>query len=628
MNTQRLFTRRQKQELYVMANGKCVICGIDLEKGWHADHIIPYSKDGETVLENGQALCKSCNLKKNNTYMQHQKLRSWQEEYVKIPYKFYNESKKSFFLNAGVGSGKTYATAVASIPFINEGFKIFIVSPLRSTKKNWSKEFNKVGFGIHYKYDFTWDFRKGNTGASVTYYSLNEQNVRTIINSGIINNKTLLILDEIHHSGLSSAWGGSIQLLGEKAGFVISLTGTPTRSDDQKIPFAKYEPYLEEGKYILKPDMNYSYGQSVKDKICCPISFRSKEVILDGVDGMLCDNEDHRKKLQSVLDVNRNNCIMDMIYEADKELDDLREFKRNAAGLIVCNSIESAKAVQKNLGSDICDVVTSDENDTEDIDRFTNSNKKWLASVRMVSEGVDIPRLRFIVFATDITTPLFFMQVAGRAVRNRNDSEIGTIDHSFFYYFNYEPLVKNAKEIEDQISHIVEDQIDEDIENDEIWCNEMMEERKLRNESEFYNAELGSTSVINAGIELHTYLNKYRNELPINKFIELERDTAELLKSKRNSYHQDDNKNNEYKNINNGLTQIQTNEKLSNLIAKKVNKMAINKNIPFNEMHKYYNDLCGIVSAKIDSRIPNEYFDKLQKKYLLVSKAYTKMFNK
>ena len=51
-------------------NFKCCICGrspattSNLEL--HVDHIQPYSKGGETVLENLQTLCSDCNLGKSD----------------------------------------------------------------------------------------------------------------------------------------------------------------------------------------------------------------------------------------------------------------------------------------------------------------------------------------------------------------------------------------------------------------------------------------------------------------------------------------------------------------------------------------------------------------------------------
>src|SRR5690606_13396675 len=51
------------------------------------------------------------------------------------------------------------------------------------------------------------------------------------------------------------------------------------------------------------------------------------------------------------------------------------------------------------------------------IARFSASSDPWIVAVRMVSEGVDIPRLRVGVYATTTTTELFFRQAVGRFVR-------------------------------------------------------------------------------------------------------------------------------------------------------------------------------------------------------------------
>ncbi|HEY5053888.1 MAG TPA: hypothetical protein VII45_10820, partial [Solirubrobacterales bacterium] len=48
---------------------------------------------------------------------------------------------------------------------------------------------------------------------------------------------------------------------------------------------------------------------------------------------------------------------------------------------------------------------------------FASSDRRWLVSVLMVSEGVDIPRLRVGVYATAARTELFFRQVVGRFIR-------------------------------------------------------------------------------------------------------------------------------------------------------------------------------------------------------------------
>ena len=61
--TRRLFTRRQRDALRLVAGNRCEICGAVLTD-FHADHVKPHSKGGPTTLNNGQALCPPCNLKK------------------------------------------------------------------------------------------------------------------------------------------------------------------------------------------------------------------------------------------------------------------------------------------------------------------------------------------------------------------------------------------------------------------------------------------------------------------------------------------------------------------------------------------------------------------------------------
>jgi len=67
MTDRRTFNQRERAALFLAADGKCEQCGTPLAAGWHADHIAPYSKGGPTAIENGQALCADCNLRKGST---------------------------------------------------------------------------------------------------------------------------------------------------------------------------------------------------------------------------------------------------------------------------------------------------------------------------------------------------------------------------------------------------------------------------------------------------------------------------------------------------------------------------------------------------------------------------------
>jgi 5-methylcytosine-specific restriction endonuclease McrA len=60
----RAFTSSQRVALFLAAAGSCGSCGRPLEPGFHADHVTPWARGGETHTANGQALCPSCNQSK------------------------------------------------------------------------------------------------------------------------------------------------------------------------------------------------------------------------------------------------------------------------------------------------------------------------------------------------------------------------------------------------------------------------------------------------------------------------------------------------------------------------------------------------------------------------------------
>ena len=64
MDRRTIRSTRLRNALFLFQQGKCALCGDELGKGFHVDHVIPFSKGGVTELENSQALCPTCNLKK------------------------------------------------------------------------------------------------------------------------------------------------------------------------------------------------------------------------------------------------------------------------------------------------------------------------------------------------------------------------------------------------------------------------------------------------------------------------------------------------------------------------------------------------------------------------------------
>ena len=68
-------------------------------------------------------------------------------------------------------------------------------------------------------------------------------------------------------------------------------------------------------------------------------------------------------------------------------------------------------------------VLHQDPKAAQKLAAFTHSGEPWIVAVNMVSEGVDIPRLRVGVYATAAKTPLIFRQIVGRFVRTISGRE-------------------------------------------------------------------------------------------------------------------------------------------------------------------------------------------------------------
>jgi hypothetical protein len=99
----------------------------------------------------------------------------------------------------------------------------------------------------------------------------------------------------------------------------------------------------------------------------------------------------------------------------------LRARDPHAAGLVITMDQEHAKAIaavlEQRLGVTPTIATSDDPTASDKISRFASGIAPWIIAVRMVSEGVDIPRLRVGVYATNTVTELFFRQAVGRLVR-------------------------------------------------------------------------------------------------------------------------------------------------------------------------------------------------------------------
>jgi superfamily II DNA or RNA helicase len=282
---------------------------------------------------------------------------------------------------------------------------------------------------------------------------------------------TMVIIDEIHHlaDDDTSRWGTSAKTALKEAKFRLALSGTPYRSSSQRIPFVTYVALDGESNvYELKPDYNYSYGQAVAEGVCRDVVFHpypgNIKFRLNGNDHDMTFDDEARgplvyERLRGANTVSESNeLLIKMIRDANDRLMSIRDgCQSNAAGIIIANDLPHAKELSvmlKNITGHRATIVLSEDEEAHNkIKEFRKAEKPWMVAVRMVSEGVDIPRFRLMVYLSQITEELFFTQALGRIVRSDGVNS----GPSHFYMPADERLLEIAKKIEGEIKYALEE---------------------------------------------------------------------------------------------------------------------------------------------------------------------------
>ena len=100
----------------------------------------------------------------------------------------------------------------------------------------------------------------------------------------------------------------------------------------------------------------------------------------------------------------------------------------DAAGLMLaCDQDDArayAKIVRRVTGKAPELILSDDPKASKKIERFATGSARIAVCVRMVSEGVDVPRAAVLAWMTSYRTPLFFAQAVGRVVRARGAARV------------------------------------------------------------------------------------------------------------------------------------------------------------------------------------------------------------
>lgn len=388
-------------------------------------------------------------------------LRAWQSEALDS---YFQNEPKDFLAAATPGAGKTTFALRLATELLRRRVidRITVVTPTEHLKTQWADAAHKVG--IRLDPGFSNAHKRHGTqfhGVAVTYAQIaTKSHVHRDLTESA---KTLVILDEVHHGGDSLSWGDAIRVAFERAERRLSLTGTPFRTDTASIPFVSYLPDRD-GVLVSQTDYDYGYGRALHDGVVRPVMFmvyagsmRWRTRAGDEMEARL--GQDNTKDVTSqawraALDPG-GDWIPQVMKAANIRLSEVRQSIPDAAGLVIASDQEDARAYSKvlhDLTGEQPTVVLSDESGGgQKIDNFSASSSRWMVAVRMVSEGVDIPRLAVGVYATSAATPLYFAQAVGRFVRARRRGETATV-----FLPNVPQLLLLAQDLELQRDHALE----------------------------------------------------------------------------------------------------------------------------------------------------------------------------
>jgi superfamily II DNA or RNA helicase len=404
------------------------------------------------------------------------KLRAWQQAALTA---YLRVTPRDFLAVATPGAGKTtYALRLAT-ELLGRGTvsAVTIVAPTEHLKVQWAEAAALVG--IHIDPRFANSSARHSSeydGVALTYAQVASRPAlhRTRTEAA----PTLVILDEIHHGGDNLSWGEAIREAFEPAARRLALTGTPFRSDTSPIPFVTYAEDAD-GIRRSAADYTYGYAEALRDGVVRPVLFLAyggamrwrtragDEVAARLGEPLTKDATAHAWR--TALDP-KGEWVPSVLAAADKRLTEVRRGVPDAGGLVIASNQTSARAYARILesltGEKPTIVLSDDAGASARIEEFSSGSSRWMVAVRMVSEGVDVPRLCVGVYATSTSTPLFFAQAVGRFVRARRRGEMASV------FLPSVPLIlEHAARLEEERDHAL-DRVTRADEAASMWAEE------------------------------------------------------------------------------------------------------------------------------------------------------------
>jgi superfamily II DNA or RNA helicase len=393
-------------------------------------------------------------------------LRAWQQAALG---KYEEDSPKDFLVTATPGAGKTtFALTLAQrLLSRREVARVIVVCPTDHLRLQWADAADAMGIVLDPGLtNAVGPVRPGTSGYVTTYAQVAGKPMLHAARATAV--KTLVILDEVHHAGDGLSWGEAVEEAYSRAARRLCLTGTPFRTKaDERIPFVKYveDGFEGQGGLMSVADFTYGYKEALADNVVRPVVFaaytgtsRWRNSAGEVVAASLSEAGTRSVEMQAwrtALDP-KGQWVPHVIAAMDDRITHLREEggMPDAAGLVLASdqddAREYAKIVRRVTGKTPELILSDDPKASKKIEKFNTGGARIAVCVRMVSEGVDVPRAAVLAWMTSYRTPLFFAQAVGRVVRARGPHESATV-----FLPAVRPLLSLAASMEEQRNHVM-----------------------------------------------------------------------------------------------------------------------------------------------------------------------------
>jgi superfamily II DNA or RNA helicase len=438
----------------------------------------------------------------------HGTLRAWQRTALQV---YEQQTRRDFLVTATPGAGKTTfaLTLAARLRERRVIDRVIVVCPTDHLRTQWAEAAARAELHLDPNLPNSVGPVRPDVLGYVTTYA--QVAAKPQLHAARTSAKrSLVILDEVHHAGDGLSWGDAVAMAFADAVRRVCLTGTPFRTrPDELIPFVQYDTDTEGGMQS-HADYTYGYREALRDQVVRPVVFaaytgtsRWRNSAGEVVAASLSEGGTKRTETtawRTALNPG-GKWVPHVIAAMDERITHLRETgMADAAGLVLASDQDDARAyaeiVERVTGEAPAVIVSDDPKASAKIEAFASSDQRMAVCVRMISEGVDIPRAACLAWMTSYRTPLFFAQAVGRVVRARGKHESATV-----FLPAVRPLLALAAELEDERNHVIpppstsDDQL-LDVEEVEREPGEVQEFEALDAEAQFAHVLHGGRAVV------------------------------------------------------------------------------------------------------------------------------------